>query len=87
MKSGSCFRPRPAEEMTLSTRKPPLPPFARRLRALREAAGVSGYRLAQLTGLSPQALHQLERGASRPAWDTVCRLAQALNVSTEAFRP
>jgi transcriptional regulator with XRE-family HTH domain len=59
--------------------------FADRLTALREAAGVTMYRLAQLSGLSKQAISRLENGETRPAWDTVLALARALGVSVEAF--
>lgn len=60
--------------------------FGRRLRELREAAGVSVYRLAQLAGVTRQQLGRLESGARQPSWDTVCKLADALGASTEDFR-
>ncbi len=53
--------------------------FADRLIALREAAGISQYRLAQLSGLTKQTVSRLEMGAAQPSWDTV----QALGVSCE----
>ena len=53
--------------------------FARRLARLRRAAGLSQYRVAQLTGLSRQAVSLLERG-SVPLWPTVQALARALGV-------
>jgi DNA-binding XRE family transcriptional regulator len=59
--------------------------FADRLRHARAEAGISQYRLAQLTGLSKQALSQLELGQSQPSWETVQALARALGVSCEAF--
>ena len=40
--------------------------FSRRLRAAREAAGVTPYRLAQLTGLSKQAVLNLEKAGADP---------------------
>ncbi|MCI0462122.1 MAG: helix-turn-helix transcriptional regulator [Gemmataceae bacterium] len=64
--------------------KPPTH-FAGRLLALREAAGLSKYRLAELTGLTRQALGLLESGQTVPTWDTVQKLARALGVSCEAF--
>ncbi len=61
--------------------------FADRLRALRIQAGISIYRLAQLTGVTRQQLGRLESGKQQPSWDTVWRLADALGTSTEDFRP
>jgi transcriptional regulator with XRE-family HTH domain len=58
--------------------------FATRLTALREKAGITMYRLAQLTGISKQTIGNLERGAI-PSWDTVQLLAHALGVSCEVF--
>ena len=59
--------------------------FADRLRALREAKGISSYALANLTGLTKQSLSQLERGESQPSWQTVQLLAAALGVDCTAF--
>jgi transcriptional regulator with XRE-family HTH domain len=59
--------------------------FARKLTEFREAAGVSTYRLAQLTGITRQALALLESGRRVPTWDTVQRLALALGVDCTAF--
>jgi transcriptional regulator with XRE-family HTH domain len=60
-----------------------LPHFAKRLKELREAAGLSKYRLAQLSGLTRQAISNLELGNREPTWVTVQRLARALGVSME----
>lgn len=57
-----------------------------RLRALRERAGLTVADLARATGLSRAALYNLENGDSRPTWDAVQRLADALGVSTDDFR-
>jgi transcriptional regulator with XRE-family HTH domain len=59
--------------------------FADRLRALREQAGVSQYRLAFWTGLPRQTLSRLEQGAVQPSWATVQALAKALEVPVQAF--
>jgi transcriptional regulator with XRE-family HTH domain len=60
--------------------------FASRLRTLREEKGISAYRLAQLTGLTRQALSLMELGQTEdPSWETIKRLAVALEVSTDAF--
>lgn len=61
--------------------------FAARLKELREAAGVSQYRLAQLSGLAKQTLSQLEKGSNDPSWETVLKLAKALGVSVAEFAP
>jgi transcriptional regulator with XRE-family HTH domain len=52
--------------------------FAKRLRAAREAAGATSYRLAQLTGLSKQAVLNLEKAGADPKLSTVLKLAEAL---------
>ena len=61
--------------------------FAARLKNLRERAGLSQYRLAQLAGMRSQQVNHLEAGKRRdPAWSTVQKLARALAVSTEELR-
>lgn len=64
----------------------PEPPFHVRLRHLREAAGLSVAEFAQRANLQRTHLHALEGGRKQPTWETVCRLADALGVSVEAFR-
>ncbi len=59
--------------------------FANRLHLLRERAGLSQYALAKLSGLSKQALSNLELGHREPNWNTVQRLAAALCVSCDLF--
>jgi transcriptional regulator with XRE-family HTH domain len=59
--------------------------FADRLTALREAAGVSQYRLAQLSGVTKQTVSRLEAGQVQPSWDTVQALARGLGVEVGAF--
>jgi transcriptional regulator with XRE-family HTH domain len=59
--------------------------FAAKLEALREAAGISQYRLAQLSGLTKQTLSRLEMGAAQPSWETVQLLAAALDVECTVF--
>jgi transcriptional regulator with XRE-family HTH domain len=59
--------------------------FASRLAALRGAAGISQYRLAQISGVAKQTLSKLEMGETAPSWETVQLLARALGVSCEAF--
>src|SRR5437660_1129785 len=61
------------------------PSFARKLTELREAAGLSQYALAKVSGLSKQALSLLELGQREPNWETVQRLALALETDCRTF--
>jgi transcriptional regulator with XRE-family HTH domain len=60
--------------------------FGERLRDLREKAGLTRSEFAIKVGLELKAIWSLEGGKTRPSWDTVCRLADALEVSAEMFR-
>lgn len=62
------------------------PAFGRRLRELRDAAGLTQAQLGEQAGMLPHALARLERGEREPGWGTVLKLAEALGVSTEEFR-
>jgi transcriptional regulator with XRE-family HTH domain len=57
--------------------------FAARLRRIRTAAGVSGYKLAELSGMSKQAISSLELGKRQPTLETAKKLARALGVSLD----
>jgi excisionase family DNA binding protein len=59
--------------------------YGQRLRRLREADGRSQLALAAATGLSHEALSNLERGKRAPTADTVRRLARALGIAAERF--
>ena len=59
--------------------------FADRLSAIREAVGISQYRLAQLSGVTKQTISRLELGETQPSWDTVQLLARALGAEVTAF--
>jgi transcriptional regulator with XRE-family HTH domain len=59
--------------------------FATRLVSLRERAGMSQYRLAELTGLAKQTISRLEMGASVPTWPTVQLIALALGLDCRAL--
>jgi transcriptional regulator with XRE-family HTH domain len=59
--------------------------FASRLQDLRESAGLSQYRLAQLSAVSKQTLSRLELGTAQPSWDTVQALARGLGIDVGAF--
>jgi transcriptional regulator with XRE-family HTH domain len=60
--------------------------FGRRLRELRERAGLTQSQLAERAGLHPQGVVKLERGEREPAWGTVVALCEALAVSCDEFR-
>jgi excisionase family DNA binding protein len=57
----------------------------KRLRALREAAGLSQLQLAAASGLTHEAISNLETGKRAPLAATVVTLAQALAVEPERF--
>lgn len=60
--------------------------FAEKLRSLREAYPMTVEELATAAGLSRQSIYSLENGTHRPTWDNVQRIAEALGVTTDAFR-
>jgi transcriptional regulator with XRE-family HTH domain len=60
--------------------------FAKKLRELREARGMSLYGLAKRTGLTLPAVMNLDSGRSKPSWETVEILCAALEVSADEFR-
>lgn len=61
--------------------------FGGKLRALREAAGLTQLQFAGRAGLSVRTVTALETGAQEPAWPLVILAARALGVSTAAFEP
>jgi transcriptional regulator with XRE-family HTH domain len=69
----------------VNTVSPTARQFAKRLRALREAAGKSQGDLADEAGLSRTYLNQLEAGKRDPSLSTLTRLARALRVKLEAL--
>ena len=54
--------------------------FARHLKQLREQAGMTRYRLAQLSGISKEGVSKLEEAGSDPKLSTLAKLAKALGV-------
>jgi transcriptional regulator with XRE-family HTH domain len=64
---------------------PELRAFGRRLKELREAAGLTQKELAQRAGVVPGAVGHLEQGRRQPTWATVRALAKALGVPSTAF--
>lgn len=58
--------------------------FASRLRIARdELRGMSQTELAQATGLPPSSIAHFERGARKPSFDNLRKLATALSVTTD----
>ena len=60
--------------------------FARRLKELREAAGLTQQQLGERAGMHKLSVAKLEQGLREPSWATVQALADALAVGCEAFR-
>jgi transcriptional regulator with XRE-family HTH domain len=60
--------------------------FGGRLKAIREALGVSQAELAERVGAHVFTVSKLERGLHEPAWPLALALADALGVSVELFR-
>jgi transcriptional regulator with XRE-family HTH domain len=59
--------------------------FAERLKALREASGLSQGELAEKAGMNLWGIAKIEQGHREPSWQTVLVLAEALGVGVEAF--
>jgi transcriptional regulator with XRE-family HTH domain len=55
--------------------------LARAIRKIRTDANLSQRDLAQRMELDPSQMSRLERGDANPSWDTVRRIAAALEVS------
>jgi transcriptional regulator with XRE-family HTH domain len=60
--------------------------FPARLRELRTEAGLTQDQLAEQAGVKRGAIARWESGTREPSWSNVIALADALGVSTEAFR-
>jgi transcriptional regulator with XRE-family HTH domain len=59
--------------------------FGRRLKTLRERAGLTQEQLARKADVSTSFLSKLEQKDHDPSWTTVQSLAKALGVSTDEF--
>src|SRR5437762_2129755 len=60
--------------------------FGSILRKFREEAGLSRKELADKAGMRSEAgIRDLEQGVNQPSWDTVRKLAKALNKNCLAF--
>ncbi len=66
---------------THAAKTPPPDGFAERLRELRKQKGLSQSELGERVGVHYTHVGRYERGVSRPAADTLKRLADALGVS------
>jgi DNA-binding XRE family transcriptional regulator len=60
--------------------------FAILLKAWRKKRGLTRTALAQMAGLSVQAVSAVEQGKRSPSWDTVRRLALALEMNVSEFQ-
>ncbi len=60
--------------------------FPERLKAAREAAGLSRQQLALAVGLTRQVIHLYETGQREPTWSVVQRLADTLHVGLDNLR-
>ncbi len=69
----------------MKTPRPPTPDFGSKLNALRSAADVTIEALAEKAGVSVGLLSQLERGKGNPGFNTLAKLAYALNVPIGTF--
>lgn len=61
--------------------------FGARLRAVREAKGLTVTELAELAGMVPPVVSRLESGGRTPNWATVIALAESLGVTPNDFLP
>ena len=59
--------------------------FAKRLKELRETAGLTQMELARRAGLSQKAVSAWELGQREPLWSHVVALAAAMGVEVAAF--
>lgn len=67
----------------MAATNPALARFAAALVRLREASGLSRYRLAKLAGVTQMNLGRLERGRQDPQLTTLLRLADALGCTLD----
>jgi transcriptional regulator with XRE-family HTH domain len=64
-----------------------MPTFAEKLKELREGAGLTQAALAQKSGLSLGVIRDYEQGKKEPALRSAFKLAEALGVAVEEFKP
>lgn len=56
--------------------------LGQRLKSIRSFAGMSQEELANATGLSSHTISGIERGKSKPSYDTLAKIAVALGLTT-----
>jgi transcriptional regulator with XRE-family HTH domain len=65
--------------------------FAQHLKAAREAANLTQFELARLTGLAQRQISAIETGERVPAWDDAVKLIEAcggrISIQKRAARP
>jgi transcriptional regulator with XRE-family HTH domain len=68
---------------------PNLPPtnFGKKLRVLRNRAGLTQRALAARAGIFRTTIDRIERELQEPYWSVVIAIAQALNTTPDAFLP
>lgn len=71
--------------MSLCVAKKQATAFGKRLRELRDKAGLTQDELAGQVKMEQSSIARLERGEREPGWATVLRLADALGVTPDAF--
>ena len=59
--------------------------FGRRVRALRHLRDWTQEELAEITGLSPEYIGDIERGQASPSFTVLARLASALDVEPKSL--
>jgi transcriptional regulator with XRE-family HTH domain len=59
--------------------------FAGRLKELRERAGLTQQQLAERAGMNRFGIAKLEQGVTKPWWESVLALANALGVTPNDF--
>ncbi|MFN8458455.1 MAG: helix-turn-helix transcriptional regulator [Anaerolineae bacterium] len=59
--------------------------FGKRVRQLRRLKDMTQEELAEAVGISPEFISNLERGVNSPSFDTLEKLAEALDVAPVEF--
>jgi len=60
--------------------------FSEKLKELRKAKGLTQDALSRAAGLAHSTVPKLEQGGIYPSWETAVKLANALDVSLDAFK-
>lgn len=60
--------------------------FAEALQTQLDRAGITAYRLHQLTGLSQSTISRFLSDGMHPTWDSVQKIAKVLGVGCDAFQ-